>query len=283
MPTSPGRGIGRRPFGADAVVMTRRFLSLLAALALLVAAGGCAAGQDGAEAMAILDRASEAQKNLESVSFDMTMKGEAAGQSFDLTLNGGGYLKGERAGDMVVSLSLSAPGMPVAATQMQMVAVGDRAYMNLGGSWQELPGGAAAFGGGTAGAALEQQLAGFDFTRYVTDVRVEKEGSFLGEPVTKVIGTIALDDLMNGVFAQLGSGGGLAGLGPLGSSEELLQGIDVGDIRAAIYVSDVTHLVRAVHMDFAMEAQGQKATFQIDLSLRSVNEPVEIPEPAVVA
>ncbi len=54
-------------------------------------------------------------------------------------------------------------------------------------------------------------------------------------------------------------------------------------MRAAIYVSDVTNLVRASHMEFAIEVAGQKATFDVDLSIDSVNEPIEIPEPAVAA
>ena len=54
-------------------------------------------------------------------------------------------------------------------------------------------------------------------------------------------------------------------------------------MRAAIYVSDVTNLVRASHMEFAIEVEGQKATFDVDLSIDSVNEPIEIPEPAVAA
>jgi hypothetical protein len=262
--------------------MVRRLVSLFAALALLAVVGGCAAaGPDGPEALAILEQASEAQKNLESVAFDMTITGTAAGETFDMTLNGGGYLKGEREGDMVMRLSMAVPGMP--ATNMAIVSLDDRLYGNLDGTWQEFP--AAALGAGVTGdtGALEQALAGFDYTKYVSDVVVDKEGSFLGEPVTKIVGTIALQDLMNGVFSQLGSSSELSGLGGLASTESLFQGVDLSDIRAAIYVSDVTHLIRAVHMEFGLEVEGQQADFQIDLSIRSVNEPVEIPEPAIIA
>jgi hypothetical protein len=260
--------------------MVRRLLSLFAALALLAVAGGCAAaGPDGPEALAILEQASEAQKNLESVAFDMTMTGEAAGETFDMTLSGGGYLKGDREGDMVMRLSMTAPGMP--ATNMAIVALDNRLYGNLDGTWQEFP--ATALGSGVDSSGIEQALAGFDYTKYVSDVRVDKESSFLGEPVTKIVGTISLQDLMNGVFSQLGSSGDLAGLGGLTSTESLFQGVDLSDIRAAIYVSDVTHLIRALHMEFSVEVQGQAANFQIDLSIRSVNEPVDIPEPAIIA
>jgi hypothetical protein len=261
--------------------MFRRLVPFLAALALLAGVGGCAGldeGADGVEAAAILERATQAQESIESMSFAMTMRGEAAGEAFSMQLDGGGYIKGERKGDMVMRMSMAGAGMP--AMRFQMVTLDGRAFTNMGGSWQELPGGLGDVGG-AAQTQLQQQLKGLDLTRYVTDVDVEKGTTFLGEPVTKIVGTIAIEDLMTGLFDQLGSATG--SLGGLSDPAQLLQGIDIEDVRAAIYVSDVTNLVRATHMEFAIEVEGQKATFDVDLSIDSVNEPIEIPEPAVAA
>ena len=261
--------------------MLRRLVTVLAALALLVTMGGCAAleeGADGVEAATILERATEAQESIESMSFTMTMRGEAAGEAFSMQLDGGGYVKGDHEGDMVMRMSTTGAGMP--AMRFQMVALEGRAFTNMGGSWQEIPGGLGEVGG-AAQAQLEQQLEGLDLTRYVTDVEVEKGTTFLGEPVTKIVGTIAIEDMMTGLFDQLGSATG--NLDGLSSPAQLFEQVGIEDVRAAIYVSDVTNLVRASHMEFAIEVEGQKATFAVDLSIDSVNEPIEIPEPAVAA
>jgi hypothetical protein len=262
--------------------MLRRLVTLLAAFALLASVGGCAAldeGADGLEAASILDRATKAQESIESMSFAMTMKGEAAGQTFSMQVDGGGYVKGEREGDMVVRASMAGAGLP--AMKFQMVSLDGRGFMNQGGEWQEIPGFAT---DDATQAQLEQQLQGFDFAEYVSDIEVEKGTTFLGEPVTKIVGTIAIEDLMGGVFDQLGSStGSLGGLGGLSDPSQLFSQVDMDDVRVAIYVSDVTNLVRAAHMEFAMEVEGQKATFDVDFSIDSVNEEIEIPEPAIVA
>jgi hypothetical protein len=263
--------------------MTRRLLTFAAFLALAVGAGGCAAaGGDAGEALEILERAEQAEANVESITFGMNMKGEAAGQSFTMRVDGAGYVRGENEGDMVMTMAIEGPGVP--PTTMQMVALDERLYANLGGSWQEIPGGLAGAPNAGDATALEQQFAGLDIAEYVEDVRVERGTTFLGEPVTKIVGTIATEDLMRSVLGQLGSaGGGAPGLAGLASAEQLLDGVNVDDIRAVLYVSDVTDLVRAAHMEFAIDAAGQSMTFDIDMSIRSVNEPVEIPQPALAA
>jgi hypothetical protein len=259
--------------------MLRRLVTLLAALALLSGVSGCAAlteGGDAVEAASILERATKAQDGVKSMTFAMTMSGEAAGQSFSMQLDGGGYMKGERKGDMVMRMTMSSAN--VAPMRFQMVSLNGRAFVNLNGRWQKLPGALAEAG---TQAQIEQGLSGFDVSKYVTDIEVEKGTTFLGEPVTKIVGTIAIEDLMHGVFDQLGSAAG--GLGGTSDPSQLFSQIDVDDVRAVLYVSDVTNLVRAVHMELTMTVQGQQATFDIDMSIDSVNEPVDIPEPAAAA
>ena len=119
--------------------MLRRLVTVLAALALLMSVGGCAAlgeGPIGVEAATILERATEAQESVESMSFTMAMRGEAAGEAFSMQLDGGGYVKGDHEGDMVMRMSTTGAGMP--AMRFRMVALEGRAFTNMGGSWQEV-------------------------------------------------------------------------------------------------------------------------------------------------
>jgi hypothetical protein len=258
--------------------MVKRILTVIAAFGLLAVAG-CAAGKDGAEAQELLEKATQAQEQIESMTFSMNIVGEAAGEAFTMQMSGGGYLKGEQQGDMVVRASMTLPSMP--ATTFEMVSRKGSLYMNLDGSWQAIPGGT--IPGETSDAQaeqLEQQLANFNFAKYVTDVSVEEGTTFLGEPVTKIVGTIDTNGLLGGVLDQLGAAaGGLTG-GFTPPQEELDA---LGDIRAVLYVSDATDLVQAARMEFTMDADGETATFEVNYALRSVNEPVEIPKPAVTA
>jgi outer membrane lipoprotein-sorting protein len=252
--------------------MVKRLLTVLAAVGLLTVAG-CAAGQEGAEAEELLRQANEAQAEVGSMTFSMNVVGSAAGQSFTMQMNGGAYLKGEKQGDMVVRAAMTAPNSP--ATNFQLVSRNGAMYVQANGSWQKIPAGVAE----AQTEQLEQQLVGFDVTKYVTDVAVEEGTTFLGEPVTKIDGTIDTKGLISGLFGQLGAAGGVpGGLGATPSQQALDA---LGPVRAVLYISDVTHLVKAVRLSFEVEAEGQTGTFEVNYALRSVNEPVEIPKPAV--
>ena len=253
--------------------MVKRLLTVLAAVGLLTVAG-CAAGQDGAEAQELLRQATEAQADVGSMTFSMNVVGAAGGQQFTMQMSGGGYLKGEKEGDMVMRASMVAPNMP--ATNFEFVSRKGAVYVNLNGTWQKIPGGM----GETQAEQLEQQLAGFDFTKYVTEVAVEEGTTFLGEPVTKIEGTIDTKGLIGGLFGQLGAAGGQNGVG-IAPPQEALDAL--GPVRAVLYISDVTHLVKAVRLAFDVDFQGETGTFEMNYALRSVNEPVEIPKPAVAA
>ena len=242
--------------------MARRLLILLASLLLAAGAAGCAAVEgDAQEALEILERAEQAQQDVESMTFGMRMRGEAAGQTFTIRVDGGGYVKGEDAGDLEMRMIMEGPGIP--PTTMQMVALDGELYANLDGTWQEIPGGLATMGIDAGDAsALEEQFAGMQIAHYVRNVEVESGTSFLGEPVTKIVGTIATEDLLSAVMGGISSAGGIgaSGLGAGLDPSQLLQGVDLDDIRAVLYVSDFTSLIRA-----------------------AVNEPVDIPQPAVAA
>ncbi|MCI0636704.1 MAG: hypothetical protein L0206_22720, partial [Actinobacteria bacterium] len=128
--------------------------------------------------------------------------------------------------------------------------------------------------GTEATAQLESQLAAFDLTQHVRDVSIDDTTVFLGEPVTKIVGVIDTAGLMNALSGQLG---GLSDFGGAGLPTDFIDGL--GDTRIVVYISDETHYVRAAHMSFSLEQQGQTMTMDIDYSLQGVNEPIEIPEP----
>jgi hypothetical protein len=255
--------------------MMRRTLTLLAMVGLLASAG-CAAGPDGPEAKRILDQVTEASKNVESMSYSMKISGEAAGQTFSMTIDGAGYTTGEDAGDMVMNMAVEAPGVPL--MQTSILARDGQLFVNAGGTWESVPGGLTAEQLGE----LEGQLDGLDFASFVRDVKVEKDLIFLGEPVTKVAGTLDVVAMMGSVAGQIGDTSGLGSLtSGLAGAEQTLGALS--DARAVLYVSDITHLVKAMHVEFEIEEQGQTGTFAIDYALRSVDEPVTLPEPAIVA
>jgi hypothetical protein len=247
--------------------MLRRALLAVLALALAVVGAGCATA-DGRRAGELLQQAHAAQAELESMTFRMRMSGDVAGQAFTMTMDGGGYLKGDQAGDMVMQGVVEGAGVP--ATSFSAVIRDGRAYAGFGGIWTEMPVPA----GADATAQLESQLAAFDFTQYVKDVSIDDTTVFLGEPVTKIVGVIDTADMLGALSGQLGD---LSQLGGAGLPADFIDGL--GDTRIVVYVSDETHHVRAAHMSFNLEQQGQKMTMDIDYSLQGVNEPIEIPEP----
>lgn len=212
------------------------------------------------------------------MTFAVRIWAEKDGQGISMTLEGGGYLEGERADDMVMTGTMELAG--AGSQTFGFVQREGRAYVSVNGLWQELPPAAL---GPEQGARLEDELAGLDFTRFVTDVQVTSGATFLGEPVTKIVGTIDTQGLLGGIFGQLGAatqglGGGLGAFTP---PEEALRAL--GDVRVVLYISDTTHLVKAMRMEFTVDVEGETGTFTVDYALRSVNEPVEIPKPAVVA
>jgi len=252
--------------------MIRRVLTatFVVIAALLVA--GCAGltSADGREASRLLQDAHAAQADLESMTFRMNLSGEASGQSFTMRFDGGGYLKGEQAGDFFMQGSMEAPG--VQATDFKLVMRGGRMWMGLGGQWQEM-----AVPGGTlqSDAQLESQLADLDFSRFVTDVAVERDTTFLGESVTKVVGVIDTSGMLDSLVGQLAPLGGSFGTALPQDFKDAL-----GDTRVVIYVSEETHLVQAARITLSLEYQGETMSLTLDYYLTGANQPVEIPTPA---
>jgi hypothetical protein len=260
--------------------MLRRAVTALAAAAFAILAAGCSGvpglsgGDSSSEAEALLARADSALAQVESMSFTMKMKGDVDGQEFVLTMRGGGYLRGEQIGDMAFDMTIESAG--VQAGNVRMVMRDGSMHLNTGGGWRQLP-------GVELSAQQLEELNGrwgpLDVARYVQDVRVEGDTTFLGEPVTKIVGRVNAKDFLKAMFGQLGDS-----LGSLGMTEvpdDVLEGF--GDIRFVIYVSRTTHLVRAVHEAMTFEQDGHELTLSADVVVDRINEPVEIPELALAA
>ena len=108
---------------------------------------------------------------------------------------------------------------------MTIVIRRDVLYVKAAGRWARVP--------APAGQASADPLAGFDLTKYVTNVRVDEGVLVDGEPMARITGVIDTSAALNGLLGTLG-GTGAAGLGDA-------SGV-LGDIRAVLYVSETTHL-----------------------------------------
>jgi hypothetical protein len=234
----------------------------LLALALVVLAAGVVTGCSGVDAQkaqGILDQSTSAMADVKSVSFAMRMwtSGGPAGADFTVLMYGGGYQKGKRAGDSFATLNASdVPGLGA----MTIVIRDNVIYVKAGGSWSRVP--------APANQAAVDPLAGFDITRYVTDVRVEEGVTVGGEPTDRITGVIDTSAALNGILGTLGS----TAASDLGNASDIL-----GDIRAVLYVSQTTHLPMRTLVDMPMKIAGQTIVMHIDLVVTGVNEPVAIP------
>jgi hypothetical protein len=233
----------------------RRLLAVALVVSAAAAASGCS-GVDAQKAQTLLDQSTTAMADVKSVSFAMRMwtSGGPAESGFTALMHGGGYQKGKRAGESYLTLSSSnVPGIG----SMTIVIRHNTLYVKAGGSWSRVP--------APADQASADPLAGFDLTRYVTDVRVEEGVMVEGESMDRITGVIDTSGALDGLFGTLGGAGG-----GLGDVSDVL-----GDIRAVLYVSQTTHLPMRTLVDMPMNVVGQKIVMHMVIT--GVNKPVSIP------
>ena len=104
--------------------------------------------------------------------------------------------------------------------------------------------------------AAAEPLAGFNITKYVTDVRVEEGVTVGDEPMDRITGVIDTSAALNGILGTLGG----TGASDLDNASDIL-----GDIRAVLYVSQTTHLPMRTLVDMPMKIAGQTIVMHIDL------------------
>jgi hypothetical protein len=240
----------------------------LVLVVLALVASGCA-GADGRRAQELLSQAQAAEGTIESATFELELDATFDGQQVGMTMRGGGYVKGKRAGDMFVEATSSGA---FAGFDFGVVAVGKRAHLRMNGKWRELP----------RPASLRQETSSdlgsaalLELARYVKKVNVTEHQFIDGEPTAIISGTVDTAGLVN-AMAKLNGVAALAGASAPNVSDFTGK---LGDTRATIAISEKTHLVRAAIVSLSAEAQGKKVDLQLVYRLRDVNGPVSFPRP----
>jgi hypothetical protein len=244
-------------------VIRRVVLSLLLAAAGAVLTG--CSGVDAERAKTLLAQSNRALAELESVSFNGRLWAEGDVPAFSLIVSGGGYLRGPRAGDLTMSMSVEGLPATVGEQTFDLVLRRGRPFIRHGGVWRELP-------AGTPMSERNEVLRGLDLTRYVKDVRVSEGPVFDGQPTDQIVGVVDTAGLVQGVVEAAASAAPLAGLPDLSKH--------LGDTQVTLFLSQTTHLPVRALLDLAVEADGKSIELHFGFGLMKINEPVAIPNPA---
>jgi hypothetical protein len=245
---------------------TMRRLTVVLLFAVGLVASGCV-GADGQRAKELLSQAQAAETTVKSAAFELELTATYDGQEVGMTMRGGGYMKGKRAGDMFVEATTSGA---FAGFDFAVVAVGDRAHVRMNGDWRRFP----------RPASLRQETspdvgsaAFLELARYVRKVKVTEHQIVDGEPAAIISGVVDTAGLVN-AMAKLNGVASLAG----GSAPDVSEIADkLGDTRATVAISERTHLVRVAIVSLTAEAQGKSIDLQLVYRLSDVNGPVSFP------
>jgi hypothetical protein len=227
---------------------------LLAAVAL-----SACSGEQGELAQQLLTRAETAQAGLRSIAFDAKVTFVMDGRRFSLVMDGGGYLKGRRAGD--AHFSMRTDGVQGGQNfKLQATVRRGRLAMWMNGQRFSLPGAA------TTAKPHQLDWSGtmLELTRYVKEVRVREGRVVNGERGATITGVIDTSELLKAV-AKLNTFTRAANFGDFGR---------VSDIHAALFVADGSGLIRSAVITMSMEAAGKRADLELTYRLKSVNRAV---------
>jgi hypothetical protein len=233
---------------------------------------GCA-GEDGLRAQELLERAARAQDGLRSATFVADLTAQNSGQTFGMTVEGGGYFKGRRAGDMYFRLDVS--GIPEAAGSLGVVVKRGRAYFSQGSGWNSLPMPSGASAAGTRPGAAEVSQAMASLVESVEEISVTQGKVFRGEPATFVTGRIDGARLLGSLAADLAKASGTSFAAPV--PLDVLEP-HLGDMTATLMLSDRTGLLLGAVI--SVELSGEPSKLQLIYRLTSTNEPIKLPRVA---
>jgi hypothetical protein len=227
------------------------------ALVLLTAAAfavGCS-GADATEAQALLAQSNAAFAEVRSATFTARMSLTGGPQELNMTMSGGGYARGKRAGDYYVLATSDKLGFG----DLVLVSRSGRVSMSVDGhpiGEVPLP---------NTSAANPIQLV--DLSQYVKDVEVEHGKLIEGELMTKLTGVIDTAGLAKGALADVTGAGG--------------DGLDLskslGDTRVVLYLSDATQLLMRGLIDVPIDVAGQRIVMHLDFAYTSYDQKVEFP------
>jgi hypothetical protein len=232
----------------------RRALALFLLTATAAVAAGCS-GADAQEAQALLVQSNAALAEIRSATFTARMSLTGGPQDLSMTMSGGGYAHGRRAGDFYVLATSDNLGFH----DLVLVSRSGRVAMNVDGH----PIGEAPLPNTTADNPL--QLV--DFSQHVKDVDVEHGKLIDGELMTKLTGVIDTAGLAKGALADVTGAGG--------------DGLDLskalGDTHVVLYLSETTHLPMRGLVDVPMDVAGEKIAVHLDFAYTSYDQKVEFP------
>src|SRR2546423_2068576 len=151
----------------------RLFLPIFATFLLAACSGA-----DAQRASDLLVTAQAAQAKVASATYDVRVSVTQGVQSFTLLMNGGGYVKGPRAGEQFLSMRVE--GLPVPLSY-EFVARTGRGYVRANGAWQSF-----ALPAGSAGAQSSNWTGTVgQLARYVKSVDVSDSTIVAGETGTQ--------------------------------------------------------------------------------------------------
>jgi hypothetical protein len=232
----------------------RRILAFLLLTAVAAVAPGCS-GADAEEAQALLVQSNAAFAEVRSATFTARMSLTGGPQELSMTMSGGGYAHGKRAGDFYVLATSDSLGFG----DLVLVSRSGRVSMSVDGH----PVGEVPLPNTTA----ENPIQLVDFSQYVKDVNVEHGKLIDGEPMTKLTGVIDTAGLAKGALSDV-TGAGRDGL-------DLSKSL--GDTRIVIYLSEATHLPMRGLVDVPMDLAGDKIVMHLDFAYTSYDQKVEFP------
>jgi hypothetical protein len=232
----------------------RRVLALLLLTATAAVASGCS-GADAEEAQALLVQSNAAFAEVRSATFTARMSLTGGPQELSMTMSGGGYAHGRRAGDFYVLATSDSLGF----RDLVLVSRSGRVSMSVDGhSIGEVP---------LPNTTADNPIQLVDFSQYVKDVDVEHGKLIDGEPMTKMTGAIDTAALAEGALADVTGAGG--------------DGLDLskslGDMRIVLYLSDATNLPMRGLVDVPMDVAGQKIAMHLDFAYTSYDQKIEFP------
>jgi hypothetical protein len=232
----------------------RRLLALFLLTATAAVAAGCS-GADAKEAQALLVQSNAAFAEVRSATFTARMSLTGGPQELSMTMSGGGYAHGRRAGDFYVLATSDSLGF----RDLVLVNRSGRVSMSVDGhSIGEVP---------LPNTTANNPLRLVDFSQYVKDVEVEHGKLIDGEPMTKLTGVIDTAGLAKGPLGDVTGAGG--------------NGLDLskslGDTRVVLYLSEATHLPMRGLVDVPIDVAGQKIAMHLDFAYTSYDQKVEFP------
>jgi hypothetical protein len=231
----------------------RRAFALLLLTAAAVAAG--CSGADAQEAQALLVQSNAAFAKVRSATFTARISLTGGPQELSMTMSGGGYAHGRRAGDFYVLATSDNLGFQ----DLVLVSRSGRVAMSVDGHpIGEVP---------PPKPTADNPIQLVDFSEYVKDIDVEHGKLIDGELMTKLTGVIDTAGLAKGALANVTGAGG--------------DGLDLskslGDTRIVLYLSETTHLPMRGLVDVRMDVAGQKIAMHLDFAYTSYDQRVEFP------